>query len=233
MPSPYASCVCQAPDQCLCRSLRFRASPCRHVYLSQAPHNCCRQHSLPLPLLQVQTRLEVEVRGGKALRLPIHGDAVLPAVDIKEAELAFGDVYTGVTVRRSLTVINTSPVPASECCNEDEIAEGQACLCGCVCGVCNQAHVHCCQTHPVPTTAARSFSPTCGGLPRSCLVGMLAQESAPSYAYCHAHLLCAKQIELCVDACPASSEQAVVHSHHLSDIEALGCIKSSYSSAPG
>ena len=72
---------------------------------------------------QVQTKLEVEVRGGKPLRLPIHGEAVLPAVDIREAEVAFGAVYTGVTSRLALTVVNTSPVPASEigavpCCRE-------------------------------------------------------------------------------------------------------------------
>lgn len=110
---------------------RAHAIACASVH-APAGTNICPKHprtaagniSLALPLLQVQTRLEVEVRGGKALRLPIHGDAVLPAVDIKEAELAFGDVYTGVTVRRSLTVINTSPVPASEFCNEVDTAKG-------------------------------------------------------------------------------------------------------------
>ena len=129
-----------------------------------ATHNCCRQQPLPLPLLQVQTRLEVEVRGGKALRLPIHGDAVLPAVDIKEAELAFGDVYTGVTVKHSLTVINTSPVPASEFRNEVDVAEGRACLCACGHALHNQAHAlvkQCQMLGPVLMLTSSKLSSRC------------------------------------------------------------------------
>ena len=56
----------------------------------------------------------VEVRGGKAVKLMIRGDAVLPAVDIQEARLDFGEVYTGVTARIPVTIINTTPVLAGQ-----------------------------------------------------------------------------------------------------------------------
>ena len=55
-----------------------------------------------------------EVRGGKPVKLSIKGEAVLPAVDIKEAQLDFGEVYTGVTARIPITIINTTPVLAGE-----------------------------------------------------------------------------------------------------------------------
>ena len=56
----------------------------------------------------------VEVRGGKAVKLVIKGEAVLPAVDIQEARLDFGEVYTGVTARIPITIINTTPVLAGQ-----------------------------------------------------------------------------------------------------------------------
>lgn len=55
-----------------------------------------------------------EVRGGKPAKLAIKGEAVLPAIDIKEKELDFGEVYTGVTARVPLTIINTTPVLAGQ-----------------------------------------------------------------------------------------------------------------------
>ncbi len=54
----------------------------------------------------------VEVRGGKAVKLVIKGEAVLPAVDIQEKQLDFGEVYTGVTARIPITIVNTTPVLA-------------------------------------------------------------------------------------------------------------------------
>ncbi len=54
----------------------------------------------------------VEVRGGKPVKLVIKGEAVLPAVDIQESQLDFGEVYTGVTARIPITIINTTPVLA-------------------------------------------------------------------------------------------------------------------------
>ena len=56
----------------------------------------------------------VEVRGGKPVKLVIKGEAVLPAVDIQESQLDFGEVYTGVTARIPITIINTTPVLAGE-----------------------------------------------------------------------------------------------------------------------
>ena len=61
----------------------------------------------------------VEVRGGKPVKLVIKGEAVLPAVDIQESQLDFGEVYTGVTARIPITIINTTPVLAGmfkHCC---------------------------------------------------------------------------------------------------------------------
>ena len=61
----------------------------------------------------------VEVRGGKPVKLVIKGEAVLPAVDIQESQLDFGEVYTGVTARIPITLINTTPVLAgmsNACC---------------------------------------------------------------------------------------------------------------------
>ena len=62
----------------------------------------------------VSTQLIVEVRGGKVVKMPIKGEAVLPAIDIGEAILDMGEVYTGVVSRLPLTVINTTPVVAGE-----------------------------------------------------------------------------------------------------------------------
>ena len=61
----------------------------------------------------ISTFLMVEVRGGKPVKLPVKGEAVLPAVDVQEATLEFpAEVYTGVVARIPLTVINTTPVVA-------------------------------------------------------------------------------------------------------------------------
>ncbi|KAL3150262.1 hypothetical protein ABBQ32_000114 [Trebouxia sp. C0010 RCD-2024] len=60
----------------------------------------------------VNTQVVVEVRGGKSVKLVIKGEAVLPAVDIQEARLDFGEVYTGVTARIPITIVNTTPVLA-------------------------------------------------------------------------------------------------------------------------
>ncbi len=53
------------------------------------------------------------------MKLVIKGEAVLPAVDIQESQLDFGEVYTGVTARIPITIINTTPVLAgmfNHCC---------------------------------------------------------------------------------------------------------------------
>ena len=55
-----------------------------------------------------------DVRGGKPVKLAIKGEAVLPAVDIKESKLDFGEVYTGVAARIPITIINTTPVLAGQ-----------------------------------------------------------------------------------------------------------------------
>ena len=55
-----------------------------------------------------------DVRGGKPVKLAVKGEAVLPAVDIKETKLDFGEVYTGVAARIPITIINTTPVLAGQ-----------------------------------------------------------------------------------------------------------------------
>ena len=65
-----------------------------------------------MQLERMCNQVMVEVRGGKAVKLVIKGEAVLPAVDIQEARLDFGEVYTGVTARIPMTIINTTPVLA-------------------------------------------------------------------------------------------------------------------------
>lgn len=60
----------------------------------------------------VSTQLTVEVRGGKPVKMPIKGEAVLPAIDIQEPTLDMGEVYTGVVSRQALTIVNTTPVVA-------------------------------------------------------------------------------------------------------------------------
>lgn len=62
----------------------------------------------------VSTQLTVEVRGGKPVKMPIRGEAVLPAIDIQEPTLDMGSVYTGVVARMPLTVVNTTPVVAGQ-----------------------------------------------------------------------------------------------------------------------
>lgn len=62
----------------------------------------------------VSTQLTVEVRGGKPVKMPIRGEAVLPAIDILEPTLDVGSVYTGVVARVPLTVVNTTPVVAGK-----------------------------------------------------------------------------------------------------------------------
>ena len=62
----------------------------------------------------VAWQVMAEVRGGKPVKLLIKGEAVLPAVDIKEAQLDLGEVYTGVTARIPITIINTTPVLAGQ-----------------------------------------------------------------------------------------------------------------------
>lgn len=62
----------------------------------------------------ISTQLTVEVRGGKPVKMPIKGEAVLPAIDIQEPTLDMGEVYTGVVSRQALTIVNTTPVVAGK-----------------------------------------------------------------------------------------------------------------------
>lgn len=81
----------------------------------------------------ISTFLTVEVRGGKAVKLPVKGEAVLPAVDVLEQTLEFpAEVYTGVVARIPLTVINTTPVTAGE---SKPVCQCEA-LCKMVCWSC-------------------------------------------------------------------------------------------------
>ena len=48
------------------------------------------------------------IRGGKPIKLPVHAEAVLPAVTIDEDELAFEPVYQGGQGRQPLTLRNVS-----------------------------------------------------------------------------------------------------------------------------
>jgi len=61
----------------------------------------------------VDTLLQISSRGGKVLKLPIAGEAVVPEVEIGEDEFRYESVYIGGAARLPLTLRNTSPIEAS------------------------------------------------------------------------------------------------------------------------
>ena len=108
--NPRTSCACH------CHEVVWCALTCRSAH----PPGQRRGADVVLTQLPLHASLvwcgdvqvTVEVLGGKAVKLVIRGEAVLPAVDILEARLDFGEVYTGVTARIPITIVNTTPVLA-------------------------------------------------------------------------------------------------------------------------
>lgn len=61
----------------------------------------------------LDTKLEVEIRGGKILKVPVKAEAVVPQVEVTQDEFTFGEVFIGSLKRLSLELVNSSPVPAT------------------------------------------------------------------------------------------------------------------------
>ena len=66
----------------------------------------------------VTTMLTVEVHAGKAAKLTVKAEAVLPAIEVAESGYEFGEVSIGATSKLPVTISNPSAVPAgkSVCC---------------------------------------------------------------------------------------------------------------------
>lgn len=60
-----------------------------------------------------QSVLQLELRGGKIIKLPVTAAPTLPAVSIAEDEFDFGTEYQGGVQEKALTLVNTSPVDAT------------------------------------------------------------------------------------------------------------------------
>lgn len=62
---------------------------------------------------EIHFELEVLIRGGKSITLPIIAKAIIPSVYIKEPEIDFGGVTYKCSSIKRFTVVNDSPIP---CC---------------------------------------------------------------------------------------------------------------------
>ena len=61
----------------------------------------------------LSTTLEVEIQGGKPLKLPITAEGVIPRVEVLEDEYNFGQVFLGNNSKLPLTLANPTLVPAT------------------------------------------------------------------------------------------------------------------------
>jgi hypothetical protein len=61
--------------------------------------------------------LELDLRGGKVLKLLVKAEGVLPHVHVEQACLTFPRTFIGATSQLPLTLTNTSPVPATLMCD--------------------------------------------------------------------------------------------------------------------
>ncbi len=62
----------------------------------------------------VTTTVVLEVHAGKAAKLTVKAEAVLPAIEVAEGVYEFGEVSIGATSKLPVTITNPSPVPAGE-----------------------------------------------------------------------------------------------------------------------
>ncbi|KAF5834411.1 flagellar associated protein [Dunaliella salina] len=60
----------------------------------------------------MSTALEIQVQGGKTLKLPVKAEAMVPKVDVLQDQFDFGSVYLGTLGRTPVTLVNTTSVPA-------------------------------------------------------------------------------------------------------------------------
>ena len=67
----------------------------------------------------ISTNVVLEVHAGKAARLMVKAEAVLPAIEVAEPSYEFGEVSIGATSKLPVTIVNPSPVPAGawDMCN--------------------------------------------------------------------------------------------------------------------
>ena len=59
---------------------------------------------------KIDSVIEVIIRGGKPLSLPVNAQAIVPNVYIKEPEIDFGGVTYKCSSVKPLTIINESPI---------------------------------------------------------------------------------------------------------------------------
>ena len=62
----------------------------------------------------ISTYVALDVHAGKAARLMVKADVVLPAIEVAEASFEFGEVSIGATTKLPVTITNPSPVSAGE-----------------------------------------------------------------------------------------------------------------------
>ena len=71
----------------------------------------------------IDGEIEILVRGGKSITIPVTANSIIPNVYIKEPEIDFGGVTYKSTVVKDLTIVNESPIPCSLYINLEEHPE--------------------------------------------------------------------------------------------------------------
>ena len=60
----------------------------------------------------ISTSVTLDVHAGKAAKLMVKAEAVLPAIEVAETSYEFGEVSIGATSKLPVTISNPSAVPA-------------------------------------------------------------------------------------------------------------------------
>lgn len=61
---------------------------------------------------KLEPKIDLSVRYGKPLRLPVYFEAIVPQASVQEDEFGFGPIVVGSEAHRSMTLVNASPIPA-------------------------------------------------------------------------------------------------------------------------
>lgn len=77
---------------------------------------------------ELNGEIEVIVRGGKSLILPVHALAIIPNVYVKEEEIDFGGITYKTSSFRDFTIVNASPIPSILYINLEEHPEFEVSL---------------------------------------------------------------------------------------------------------
>lgn len=64
----------------------------------------------------ISTFVALDVHAGKAVKLMVKAEVVLPAIEVAEAGYEFGEVSIGAVAKLPVTVTNPSAVSAGELC---------------------------------------------------------------------------------------------------------------------